>query len=135
MPHERVGEVASHASVLLLEQAAAQRGRVVTEPQLRDVPALLGKRVEGPLRGARVRARARADDVEVGCDDQRRALVGIQRGGELERGSARSVVHSAAAEAPAREHSRLISPRWSLSEVKYVYGESCAYRRPTAGSA
>ena len=41
-------------------------------------------------------------------------------------GTARSVSHSAAAAAPAREHSRLISPRCSASDVKYVYGESCA---------
>ena len=50
-------------------------------------------------------------------------------------GTALSVSHSAAAAAPAREHSRLISPRCSSSDVKYVYGLSWAYRRPTPGSA
>ena len=55
------------------------------------------------------------------------------RGPSRVSGSARSVVHSAAAAAPAREHSRLISPRCSSSEVKYVYGESWAYSRPDAG--
>src|SRR5882724_1780627 len=44
------------------------------------------------------------------------------------------VAHSAAAAAPGREHSRLISPRCSSAELKYVYGESCLYSRPTAGS-
>src|SRR5882724_4321943 len=44
------------------------------------------------------------------------------------------VAHSAAAAAPGREHPRLISPRCSSAELKYVYGESCLYSRPTAGS-
>jgi hypothetical protein len=35
------------------------------------------------------------------------------------------VSHRAPAAAPAREHSRLISPRCRSSDVKYVYGESC----------
>ena len=30
------------------------------------------------------------------------------------------VAHSATAAAPGREHSRLISPRWSSAELKYV---------------
>ena len=34
-------------------------------------------------------------------------------------------INALMADAPAREHSRLISPRCSSVDVKYVYGESC----------
>ena len=40
-------------------------------------------------------------------------------------GNNRCVAQSATAAAPAREHSRLISPKCNSFEVKYVYGESC----------
>src|SRR5579863_4506356 len=49
-------------------------------------------------------------------------------------GSSFCVAHSAAAAAPGREHSRLISPKCNSAELKYVYGESCLYNFPTPGS-
>src|SRR5205814_3079797 len=44
------------------------------------------------------------------------------------------VAQSAAAAAPGREHSKLISPRCNSAELKYVYGESCLYNFPAPGS-
>ena len=70
------------------------------------------------------------DDVELGLEVEAQEVGLAQAVGEGARGAerapastgssgdARSVSHSAAAAAPAREHSRLISPRCSASDVK-----------------
>src|SRR4051812_39262381 len=102
--HEHAGELVGDRGVLALEQAAAQRRAAVGQAQRRDVPAVGGQASKGGLDGDRRIARNHVDDVELGLDDERDAVVGTQPVGDVQRGGPRR--GEVPAEPLARERQR-----------------------------
>ena len=108
--------------------------------QLRDVPALRGQRVEGGSvadetataagRRAKTQTMSSSGSTTSAISSRREAAANREPGRACAAswapspsrvsGSARSVAQSAAAAAPAREHSSVVSPGCSSREEKYV---------------